>query len=42
MKTHPPFGYINTPLNNATGIAGAIAVTGWALSGVGVAKIVGI
>jgi hypothetical protein len=28
----PPFGYIDTPLNNTTGVSGAIGVTGWALS----------
>jgi len=38
-SSSPPFGYIDTPLNNATGIAGAIAVTGWALSGVGVQTV---
>jgi uncharacterized repeat protein (TIGR01451 family) len=34
-----PFGYIDTPVNNSTGIAGAVGVTGWALSGVGVETV---
>jgi hypothetical protein len=28
----PPFGYIDTPTNNSTNLAGAVNVTGWALS----------
>jgi uncharacterized repeat protein (TIGR01451 family) len=39
MSATPPFGYIDTPLNNATGIGGAIGVTGWALSGVGIQTV---
>jgi hypothetical protein len=27
----PPFGIVDTPQNNSTGLSGAIAVTGWAL-----------
>jgi uncharacterized repeat protein (TIGR01451 family) len=39
FSSTPPFGYIDTPLNNATGIAGALGVTGWALSGVGIQTV---
>jgi hypothetical protein len=35
----PPFGSFDTPLNNTTGIAGAIPVTGWALDNVEVANV---
>jgi subtilase family serine protease len=34
-----PFGYIDTPANNTTGVAGAIGVTGWALSGAGIQTV---
>jgi hypothetical protein len=34
-----PFGSFDTPVNNSTGIAGAIAVTGWALDPVDVSKV---
>jgi len=34
-----PFGTIDTPADNTTGITGAIAVTGWALDEVGVARV---
>jgi cyclophilin family peptidyl-prolyl cis-trans isomerase len=34
-----PFGSFDTPINNTTGIAGAIGVTGWALSDVGVSSV---
>jgi len=34
-----PFGTIDTPPDNATGVTGAIAVTGWALDEVGVARV---
>jgi hypothetical protein len=34
-----PYGSFDTPINNTTGIAGEIAVTGWALDSVGVAKV---
>jgi uncharacterized repeat protein (TIGR01451 family) len=34
-----PFGSFDTPANNTGGIAGAIAVTGWALDPVDVAKV---
>jgi hypothetical protein len=39
VSLFPPFGYIDTPVNNTTGIAGAVGVTGWALSGVGVETV---
>jgi hypothetical protein len=32
-------GFFDTPLNNATGVAGAIAVTGWALDDIGVSTV---
>lgn len=35
----PPFGAVDTPLQNATGLSGAIAVTGWALDDVSVARV---
>jgi hypothetical protein len=35
----PPFGQIDTPVQNAAGIVGAIAVTGWALDDVGVSGV---
>jgi hypothetical protein len=35
----PPFGSFDTPTNNSTGVAGSIAVTGWALDSVGVTKV---
>src|SRR5438105_707391 len=34
-----PFGSFDTPANGATGIAGAIAVTGWALDDSGIANV---
>ncbi len=34
-----PFGSFDTPLNNTTGIAGAIPVTGWALDNIGVTSV---
>lgn len=33
---NPPFGSFDTPANNATGLHGSIAVTGWALDDIGV------
>jgi acetyl esterase/lipase len=32
----PAFGSVDTPVNNSTGIAGAISVNGWALSPIGI------
>lgn len=37
--SQPPFGQVDTPLQGATGLQGAIAVTGWALDDVGVARV---
>jgi hypothetical protein len=34
-----PFGAFDTPADNATGIAGSIAVSGWALDDLGVSKV---
>jgi hypothetical protein len=34
-----PFGLVDTPLQNATGIVGAIGVTGWVVDDVGVAGV---
>ncbi len=39
MSTLPAFGQVETPVQNAAGLQGAIAVTGWALDNVGVASI---
>ena len=39
VDTTPPFGYFDTPLNNTTGVVGAIPVTGWALDNVGVTQV---
>ncbi len=35
----PPFGVVETPLENATGVTGSIPVTGWALDDVRVASV---
>jgi uncharacterized repeat protein (TIGR01451 family) len=35
----PPFGSFDTPANNTTGIAGSIAVTGWALDNIEVTGV---
>jgi hypothetical protein len=35
----PPFGSFDTPLDGATGVSGSIAVTGWALDDIQVAKV---
>lgn len=35
----PSFGSVDTPANNSTGIAGAIGVTGWALSAAGIESV---
>ena len=37
--TTVPFGFFDTPVNNTMNAAGAVAVTGWALDNVGVAKV---
>ena len=38
-NTPPPFGTVDTPQANSTGIAGALGVTGWALSSVAVQSV---
>jgi glucose/arabinose dehydrogenase len=35
----PPFGFLDTPAAGATGVSGAIPVTGWALDDVGVQAV---
>ncbi|HEX4565648.1 MAG TPA: hypothetical protein VH138_03410, partial [Vicinamibacterales bacterium] len=35
----PPFGSLDTPANNVTGVAGSLAVTGWALDDIQVARV---
>ncbi|HTP89273.1 MAG TPA: hypothetical protein VMJ34_20125 [Bryobacteraceae bacterium] len=37
--TGSPFGSFDTPANNTTGIAGSVAVTGWALDNIGVQTV---
>jgi ELWxxDGT repeat protein len=37
--SRPPFGYVDTPLEGAEGMQGAVAVTGWALDDLGVTKV---
>lgn len=37
--TSAPFGQVDTPAQSATGLAGAIAVTGWALDDIGVTTV---
>ncbi|HEY6392207.1 MAG TPA: hypothetical protein VIX89_13060 [Bryobacteraceae bacterium] len=37
--TGPPFGSFDTPVNNTSGVVGAIPVTGWALDSVEVASV---
>jgi len=39
VATQPAFGSFDTPTNNLTGIAGAIAVTGWALDTIEVTSV---
>nr|MCU0479524.1 putative Ig domain-containing protein [Chloroflexota bacterium] len=36
----PPFGVVDTPADGATGVEGAIGVTGWALDDTGVNRVV--
>jgi hypothetical protein len=35
----PPFGSVDTPANNTSGVTGAVSVTGWALSPIGVQSV---
>ncbi|HEY3442610.1 MAG TPA: peptidoglycan DD-metalloendopeptidase family protein [Paludibaculum sp.] len=37
--TSAPFGTLETPADGATGLAGSVAVTGWALDDIGVSKV---
>ncbi|MEP6593464.1 MAG: hypothetical protein ABJC51_07220, partial [Acidobacteriota bacterium] len=37
--TTDPFGAVDTPANNATGIVGSIGVTGWALDDIAVSQV---
>src|SRR3990170_8637122 len=37
--TVPPFGSFDTPTQNATGLTGSVAVTGWALDDNGVTRV---
>jgi len=37
--TAPPFGVVDTPAQGATGVTGAVAVTGWALDDTGVQAV---
>lgn len=37
--TAPPFGQVDTPAQSATGVQGAIGVTGWALDDTGIASL---
>ena len=39
FSSTPPFGTVDAPADNATGLSGAISVTGWALDDVGVARV---
>jgi hypothetical protein len=39
FSSTPPFGTVDTPADNSTGLSGAISVTGWALDDVGVARV---
>ena len=38
-QASPAFGQVDTPGQNATGVQGAIGVTGWALDNVGVSNV---
>lgn len=39
LSTQGPFGFIDTPRDGASGLSGAIALTGWALDDVGVDRV---
>jgi hypothetical protein len=39
LASTAPFGVIDTPMDYATGVTGALAVTGWALDDVGVTRV---
>jgi hypothetical protein len=38
-NTIAPGGYVDTPAQNASGLGGAVAVTGWAVDDVGIARV---
>jgi len=38
-STSPPFGQIDTPVQNASSVVGAIGVTGWALDDIAVSRV---
>src|SRR4051794_29208335 len=35
----PPFGTVDTPVEHAVGVTGAVPFTGWALDDVGIARV---
>ena len=37
--TSPPFGFVDTPVQNTTGVTGAIPMTGWALDDLEIASL---
>ena len=37
--TGPPFGFLDIPVNGATGLSGAVPVGGWALDDVGISRV---
>jgi Fibronectin type III domain/Viral BACON domain/Bacterial Ig domain len=37
--SQPPIGAVDTPTDNATGVTGSMAITGWALDDVGVTRV---
>jgi all-beta uncharacterized protein len=39
LVSNAPFGYIDTPGDNATNLTGALSVSGWALDDIGVARV---
>jgi len=38
-SSQPPIGQVDTPAQNATGVQGAIAVTGWVIDDIGIASV---
>jgi hypothetical protein len=37
--TGPPFGFVDIPVNGATGLSGAVPVGGWAIDDVGISRV---
>ena len=37
--TTPPFGVVDIPVNGATGLSGAVPVSGWAVDDVGISRV---